>query len=68
MIMEDLFDKYFIDKSLVQKIIEESSFCEMLREEPKFVMHFNVEYWGDIVKSEYDQISKYKQSLCYIQN
>ena len=58
-VVEYLIDEYNIDDFNASKMVQQSSFNKLLEDNPEYVMHFNVEYWGDRVKSEYDKIRQY---------
>jgi len=58
-VIEYLIDEYNFDRINALQIVQKSSFSRLLNDNPEYVMHFNVEYWGERVKKENDKIMQY---------
>lgn len=59
-VIETYANKYCVNNySKAKKIVENSVFNDMLKNEPEYIMHYSIEYWVDDIKREYDEINSF---------
>ncbi|MBS3887572.1 MAG: hypothetical protein KGZ56_11015 [Dethiobacter sp.] len=51
-VAESLVKKYSFDMNAARLVVEKSTFAQMLKEEPRYAYHYDVEYWAEKVKGE----------------
>lgn len=55
-VIKYLINNYYYDYDKAKNIVEESSFYELLNENTNYIFHYSVDYWGEEVKKEYDEL------------
>ncbi|MNC04397.1 hypothetical protein D3C75_518340 [compost metagenome] len=51
-VLDSMMSKYDIKQDAAKKIIDRSTFAEMIWEDPEFIGHYSAEYWADQIFEE----------------
>lgn len=55
-VVDNLVANYHYSYTESRKIVEESTFNQLLEEETEYVFHYSVSYWTKAVKEEYESL------------
>ena len=55
-VINNLIDKYNYSFSEAEKMVEQSVFNQLLKEDTDYVFHYSVEYWAKEIYNEYTEL------------